>query len=88
MIDMGDPRSRHWPVMRRETLPPEAMLGRRMEALVLGVLGALDVRANWHRIVREWLFDDPPSTELGRAEEEFWSSAGGQRSRGTPSRAA
>jgi predicted unusual protein kinase regulating ubiquinone biosynthesis (AarF/ABC1/UbiB family) len=88
MIDMGDPRSRHWSVMRRETLPPEAMLGRRMEALVLGVLGALDVRANWHRIVREWLFDDRPSTELGRAEEDFWSSAGGEPTRRTPSRVA
>ncbi|MGI8675025.1 MAG: ABC1 kinase family protein [Thermoleophilaceae bacterium] len=77
MIEMGDPRSRHWPVMRRETLPPEAMLGRRMEALVLGVLGNLNVRANWHLILREWLFGDPPSTDLGREEESFWTSGRG-----------
>ncbi len=77
MLDMGDPRSRHWPVMRRETVPPEAMLGRRMEALVLGVLGALDVRANWHRIVREWLFDEEPVTELGREEAPFWARGRG-----------
>ena len=44
---------------------------RRMEALTLGVLGQLGATANWHRIAREWLFGDPPSTELGEAEEPF-----------------
>ena len=67
LIDFGDPRSRHWNLMRRETMPPEAMLARRMEALTLGVLGQLGVTANWHRIAREWLFGDPPSTAAGRA---------------------
>src|SRR3954470_970420 len=66
LIDFGDPRSRHWQLMRRETMPPQAMLARRMEALTLGVLGQLEATANWHRIAREWLFGDPPSTELGR----------------------
>ena len=45
------------------------MLARRMEALTLGVLGQLGATANWHRIAREWLFGDPPSTELGELEE-------------------
>ena len=36
LIDSGDPRSDHWALMRRETLPPDAMLARRMEALALG----------------------------------------------------
>src|SRR5918998_6024032 len=36
LIDFGDPRSRHWQLMRRETMPPQAMLARRMEALTLG----------------------------------------------------
>ena len=58
LIDFGDPRSRHWELMRRETMPPDAMLARRMEALVLGVLGQLGATANWHRIAREWLFGD------------------------------
>ena len=30
LIDFGDPRSRHWQLMRRETMPPQAMLARRM----------------------------------------------------------
>jgi predicted unusual protein kinase regulating ubiquinone biosynthesis (AarF/ABC1/UbiB family) len=75
LIDFGDPRSRHWPLMRRETMPPQAMLARRMEALTLGVLGQLGATANWHLIAREWLFDDPPSTELGELERPFHSRA-------------
>ncbi len=75
LIDFGDPRSRHWPLMRRETMPPQAMLARRMEALTLGVLGQLGATANWHRIAREWLFDDAPSTPLGELEQPFHSRA-------------
>jgi predicted unusual protein kinase regulating ubiquinone biosynthesis (AarF/ABC1/UbiB family) len=75
LIDFGDPRSRHWQLMRRETMPPQAMLARRMEALTLGVLGQLGATANWHRIAREWLFGDAPSTELGAAEHPFHDRA-------------
>jgi predicted unusual protein kinase regulating ubiquinone biosynthesis (AarF/ABC1/UbiB family) len=75
LIDFGDPRSRHWQLMRRETMPPQAMLARRMEALTLGVLGQLEATANWHRIAREWLFDDEPSTELGALEQPFHGRA-------------
>ncbi|MBA2629728.1 MAG: AarF/ABC1/UbiB kinase family protein, partial [Thermoleophilaceae bacterium] len=75
LIDFGDPRSPHWELMKRETMPPQAMLARRMEALTLGVLGQLGATANWHRIAREWLFGDPPSTELGRAEQSFHERA-------------
>jgi predicted unusual protein kinase regulating ubiquinone biosynthesis (AarF/ABC1/UbiB family) len=74
-IDFGDPRSRHWQLMRRETMPPQAMLARRMEGLTLGVLGQLEATANWHRIAREWLFNDRPSTELGALEEPFHTRA-------------
>jgi len=75
LIDFGDPRSPHWELMKRETMPPQAMLARRMEALTLGVLGQLGATANWHRIAREWLFGDPPSTELGRTEQSFHERA-------------
>ena len=70
-MDFGDPRSEHWELMKRETMPAESMLARRMEALTLGVLGQLEATANWHRIAREWLFGEPPSTELGKLEESF-----------------
>lgn len=84
LIDFGDPRSAHWELMRRETLPPEAMLARRMEALVIGVLGNLETTANWHRIAREWLFGDPPSTPLGEEEAGFFGSGRAVRVMGAP----
>ena len=76
LIDFGDPRSEHWELMKRETMPPQAMLARRMEALTLGVLGQLNATANWHRIAREWLFGDAPSTELGAAEQRIPRAGG------------
>ncbi|MBA3298771.1 MAG: AarF/ABC1/UbiB kinase family protein [Thermoleophilaceae bacterium] len=72
LVDFGDPRSEYWELMKRQTMPPEAMLARRMEALTLGVLGQLGATANWHRIAREWLFGDPPSTPLGVQEAAFF----------------
>jgi hypothetical protein len=72
LIDSGDPRSPHWELMRRATIPPDAVLARRMEGLVLGVLGHLGATANWHRIAREWLFGDPPSTPLGELEADYF----------------
>jgi predicted unusual protein kinase regulating ubiquinone biosynthesis (AarF/ABC1/UbiB family) len=74
-IEMSDPRSTYFGQMRHETLPPDHLLGRRLETLVLAVLGQLHSRANWHRIAREWIYGDPPVTELGRQEAAFY---GGQ----------
>jgi predicted unusual protein kinase regulating ubiquinone biosynthesis (AarF/ABC1/UbiB family) len=73
MIQMSDPRSRHWGSMRHETLPPDHLFGRRLETLTLAVLGQLRAKANWHRITREWAYGDDPVTELGRAEAEFYA---------------
>jgi len=71
MIDMSDPRSEYFDQMRHETLPPDHLFGRRMEMLTLAVLSQLRARGNWHRIAREWLYDDPPATELGEQEAAF-----------------
>jgi predicted unusual protein kinase regulating ubiquinone biosynthesis (AarF/ABC1/UbiB family) len=72
LIQMSDPRSRHWGSMRHETLPPDHLFGRRLETLTLAVLGQLRAKANWHRITREWVYGDAPVTELGRQEAEFY----------------
>jgi hypothetical protein len=54
---------------------PEHLFGRRMEMLTLAVLGQLRAHNNWHRIAREWMYDDEPVTELGHAEAAFYSRA-------------
>jgi predicted unusual protein kinase regulating ubiquinone biosynthesis (AarF/ABC1/UbiB family) len=71
-IEMSDPRSQHFDQMRHETLPAEHLFGRRMELLTLAVMSQLRACGNWHRIVREWVYGDPPATELGRVEAEFY----------------
>ena len=73
MIDMSDPRSRHFAQMRHESLPPDHLFGRRLEVLTLAVLGQLRAEANWYRIAREWIYDAAPETELGRQEAEFYA---------------
>lgn len=76
MIDMSDPRSRHFAQMRHESLPPDHLFGRRLEVLTLAVLGQLRARGNWYRIAREWIYGDEPETELGRQEAAFWTRRG------------
>ena len=75
MIDMSDPRSEHFGQMRHETLPADHLFGRRVEMLTLAVLSQLRTRANFHRIAREWMYGDPPVTELGRQEADFYGTA-------------
>ena len=74
MIDMSDPRSEHFGQMRHETLPADHLFGRRVEMLTLAVLSQLRARNNWHRIAREWMYDDDPVTELGRQEAAFYAA--------------
>jgi predicted unusual protein kinase regulating ubiquinone biosynthesis (AarF/ABC1/UbiB family) len=74
MIEMSDPRSSHFAKMRHETLPPDHLFGRRLEMLTLAVMSQLRSRGNWHRIAREWIYGDPPVTELGRQEAEFYAA--------------
>ena len=70
-IQAGDPRSTHFRTMRHQDVNPEHLMGRRLELLVLAVLGELHATANWHRIAREWMYGSEPATELGRQEAEF-----------------
>jgi predicted unusual protein kinase regulating ubiquinone biosynthesis (AarF/ABC1/UbiB family) len=72
LMQMGDPRSRHFGTMRHETLPPDHLFGRRLEMLTLAVISQLRAKANWHRIAREWMYGDDPVTELGHQEAAFF----------------
>ena len=64
----SSPRSPFFEDMRRQTIPPQALLLRRMEGLLFGVLGELRAGADWGRLALEYIADEPPSTELGRIE--------------------
>jgi len=75
MIEASDPRSSHFRQMRHQDMRPEHLFGRRMEMLTLAVLCQLRATGNWHRIAREWMYDDEPVTELGREEADFYSRA-------------
>src|SRR5437868_3446723 len=76
-----DPRSDFYDMMRRENVPANELMGRRMESGVLAVLGQLNATRNWYRIGREWWFAEEPASELGEQEWEFFESKGERRAR-------
>jgi predicted unusual protein kinase regulating ubiquinone biosynthesis (AarF/ABC1/UbiB family) len=78
----NDPRSEYYDVMRRASLPADELMGRRMEIGVVAVLGQLRAKRNWHRIAREWVYADPPATELGELEWEYFEERGVKRTPG------
>ena len=69
----SSPRSPYFEEMRRETVPPQALLIRRMEGLVLAVLGELRAGGDWARLGAEYFDDEPPSTPLGEQDAAFWA---------------
>src|SRR3954467_10892867 len=78
----SDPRSPYYDLMRRESVPAEELMGRRMETGVLAVLAQLRAKRNWYRIMREWVYADPPATELGEQEWAYFESRGVVRTPG------
>jgi predicted unusual protein kinase regulating ubiquinone biosynthesis (AarF/ABC1/UbiB family) len=75
MMD-SDRRSDYWDLLRRVNLPRDQVFAQRMAGLTVAVLGQLEATANWHRIVREFLYGDPPQTALGRQEAGFFARRG------------
>ena len=82
----SDPRSEYYDLMRRESVPAEELMGRRMETGVLAVLAQLRAKRNWYRIMREWVYADPPATKLGEQEWEYFELRGVARTPGLASR--
>ncbi len=78
----NDPRSEYYDLMRRESIPAEELMGRRMEIGVAAVLGQLRAKRNWHRIFREWVYADQPATELGQEEWDYFEERGVKRTPG------
>jgi predicted unusual protein kinase regulating ubiquinone biosynthesis (AarF/ABC1/UbiB family) len=76
---VSDPRSEFYTLMRRENVPANELMGRRMETGVMAVLGQLEATRNWYRIGREWWFADEPATDLGREEWAYFEEKGEKR---------
>jgi hypothetical protein len=62
--------------MRQETVPPQSLLIRRMEGLVLAVLGELRAGGDWAALGAEYFDGAPPSTPLGEQDAAFWPDGG------------
>jgi predicted unusual protein kinase regulating ubiquinone biosynthesis (AarF/ABC1/UbiB family) len=87
MIEVtSDPRSDFYDLVRKEAIPADELMGRRMETGLLAVLAQLRAKNNWHRIMREWVYADPPATVLGAAEWRYFERRGTSRTPGLPSR--
>ena len=57
----------------RLILPAEHFVMMRAVMLLIGLLGQLQATGSWLEVAREWLFGEPPSTELGKLEAEFFA---------------
>ena len=73
LIERGSsPRSEYFDDLRRMSLPPQALLIRRMEGLVFSTLGELRAEADWAALGHEYHADGPPATPLGELDAGFW----------------
>ena len=87
MIEVtSDPRSDFFDLLRKESLPADELMGRRMETGLMAVLAQLRASANWHRIMREWVYADPPSTVLGEVEWRYFERRGTRQTPSLPTR--
>jgi hypothetical protein len=62
--------------MRRMTLPPEALLLRRMEGLLFQIAATVRAEASWGPLLRELIEGGPPVGELGRQQAEWLDTRG------------
>ncbi len=70
----SSPRSPHYANMKRQTVPAASLLMRRQEGLVFITLADLRAGADWARIAAEYFSNEPPSTELGEAERQYFDA--------------
>ncbi|WP_433580194.1 AarF/UbiB family protein [Nocardia brasiliensis] len=83
ILTFVDPRRGYFDRWRREYAPAEHAFARRVEYGTLALLGKLRAAGNWHRIAREWCYDEPPRTELGVLEHD-WLATRGRDAPGDP----
>ena len=66
----------HFEQLRRMTLPPHALLLRRMEGLLFQTASTLRAAAPWGALLRELVEGDEPVGELGRLHAEWLAGKG------------
>lgn len=67
------PEGRFAPIAQKGNMPRDFVFVNRIQWGVVSLLAQLGASGNWHRIHREFIYDDPPSTELGRIDAEWRS---------------
>ena len=73
-VELGyPPRSPWFGQMRRLSMPAPTLLLRRMELQVLSFLADLRAGADWGALAAEHHAGEPPSTDLGREDADFFS---------------
>jgi predicted unusual protein kinase regulating ubiquinone biosynthesis (AarF/ABC1/UbiB family) len=76
MVATVNPGSEYFAIARHQSMPPEYVFVMRMVVMVMAALGQLEATNNWHRITREWIYGDAPSTPLGRADLDYMTAFG------------
>ena len=71
----SSPRSEYLDDLRRMSLPPQALLIRRMEGLVFSTLGELRARADWAALGREYHAGAAPRRRWASSTPSFWGDA-------------
>jgi predicted unusual protein kinase regulating ubiquinone biosynthesis (AarF/ABC1/UbiB family) len=65
--EIGMPNSPYGDVLNKLNFPAALMLWQRYTFGTAAVLGHLEAEGNWHRIAREHVLGDPPSTQIGKS---------------------
>lgn len=58
-------------LQKKLNMPADFVFVNRIQWGVYSILGTLGASANWHKIHRELVFGDPPSTELGEIDADY-----------------
>lgn len=72
----ADPRSSYYKFAQKQNLPAEHAFRARADAHLIAIVGQLNPTINLHRVAREWIYGEPPVTDLGRQQLAWEQEAG------------